>query len=90
MNKAELVEAVAAKAKISKAEAEGALNAVICSIEGALKKGEDVRLTGFGNFVRKNRKARMGRSPKTGKSIKIPASKTVAFKVSKALKEKLN
>ncbi|MCQ2752783.1 MAG: HU family DNA-binding protein [Bacilli bacterium] len=89
MNKAELVEAVAAKAKLSKADAEAALNAVICATEGALKKGDEVRLTGFGTFARKNRKARTGINPATRKPIKIPASKTVAFKVSKALKAKL-
>ena len=89
MNKAELVEAAATKAKVSRAEVEAVLDAIVCATEGALKKGDDVRLTGFGNFVVKNRKARTGVNPATGKKIKIAASKTVAFKVSKALKAKL-
>lgn len=89
MNKAELVEAVATKAKLTKSDAECAINAAICAMEGALKKGGDVRVTGFGALVVKNRKARTGINPKTGKKIKIAASKTVAFKASKTLKEKL-
>lgn len=89
MNKAELIEAVANKAKLSKSGAETAVNAVLCAIEGSLKKGEEVRVTGFGTLLVKKRKARTGTNPSTGKAIKIPASKTVAFKVSKTLKEKL-
>jgi len=89
MNKAELVEAVATKAKLSKSAAEDVIDATICVVEGALKKGDDIRVTGFGSLVVKKRKARKGTNPSTGKTITIPASKTVAFKVSKALKAKL-
>jgi len=89
MNKAELVEAVAAKAKLSKSAAEDVIDATISVVEGALKKGDDIRVTGFGSLVVKKRKARKGTNPSTGKTITIPASKTVAFKVSKALKAKL-
>lgn len=89
MNKAELVEAVATKAKLSKSAADAAVNAGLCAIEGALKKGDEIRITGFGSLVIRKRKARKGTNPSTGKTITIPASKTVAFKVSKALKAKL-
>jgi len=89
MNKAELVEAVATKAKLSKSVAEQAINAGLCVAEAALKKGEEIRVTGFGTLVVRRRKARKGTNPSTGKSITIPASKTVAFKVSKSLKAKL-
>lgn len=89
MNKTELIEAVAEKAKVSKSTAEAVLNATGCAIEGALKKGQPVRIAGFGAFTVKRRKARNGINPATRKPIKIAASKTVAFKVSKTVKEKL-
>ncbi len=89
MNKAELVEAVATKAKTSKSDAEKVIDASIEVIIANLKKGGDVRVTGFGSLVVKKRKARKGTNPATGKTITIPASKTVGFKVSKALKAKL-
>ena len=90
MNKAELVEAVAEKAELSKRDAEAAVDAVLEVIEAAVVKGEEVKLPGFGIFSKKARAAREGTNPSNQKKIKIPASNTVAFKVSKAFKEKLN
>ena len=90
MNKAELVEAVAEKAELSKRDAEAAVDAVLEVIEAAVVKGEEVKLSGFGIFSKKARAAREGTNPSNQKKIKIPASNTVAFKVSKAVKEKLN
>ena len=90
MNKAELVEAVAEKAELSKRDAEAAVDAVLEVIEAAVVTGEEVKLSGFGIFSKKARAAREGTNPSNQKKIKIPASNTVAFKVSKAFKEKLN
>jgi len=90
MNKAELVEKVAVKAELSKRDAEAAVDAVFEVIENSLVKGEEVKLSGFGIFANKKRAAREGTNPATQQKISIPASATVAFKVSKALKEKLN
>ncbi len=90
MNKAELINAVSELAEISKREAEKAVNAVFDEIEKALLKGEEVKISGFGIFEKKERKAREGSNPATHEKITIAASKTVNFKPSKALKEKLN
>jgi DNA-binding protein HU-beta len=90
MNKAELVLEVAEKAEVSKRDAEAAVDAVFEVIEGALVKGEEVKLSGFGIFEKKQRAAREGTNPATQAKIQIPASASVGFKVSKALKDKLN
>jgi DNA-binding protein HU-beta len=90
MNKAELVLAVAEKAEVSKRDAEAVVDAVVEEIEKALVKGENVKISGFGIFEKKQRAAREGTNPATQQKIKIPASNGVAFKASKALKEKLN
>jgi DNA-binding protein HU-beta len=90
MNKAELVLAVAEEAEISKRDAEAAVEAVVKVIEDTLVKGEEVKLSGFGIFAKKQRAAREGTNPATQAKIKIPASASVSFKVSKALKDKLN
>lgn len=91
MNKAELVGAVqkALGKDTSKATAERAVEAVIESIKGGLKKGKAVQLVGFGTFKVVNRKARLGINPKTGAKIKIKASKGVKFGAGKDLKSKL-
>ena len=86
MNKVELINAVAAKAELSKKDAEKAVSAVIASIEEALKGGEKVQLIGFGTFEVKERAARTGHNPLTGASIEIAASKVPAFKAGAALK----
>ena len=90
MNKTDLIDAIAAKADISKKDAEVALKATIESIEEALKNNEKVVLVGFGTFSVKERAARTGRNPSTGKTIKIAASKAPAFKAGKELKDIIN
>ena len=80
MNKAELIEAIASEAKLSKADAKRALDAFIDATGKALKKGDRVALVGFGSFSVAKRAARKGRNPQSGKEIKIPAKKVVKFK----------
>ena len=89
MNKVELINAVAAKTGFSKKDADKAVNAVIASVEDALKAGEKVQLIGFGTFEVKERAARTGRNPQTGAAVKIAASKVPAFKAGAALKKAL-
>ena len=90
MNKGELVDAVAKDAKISKGEAQAAVDSVVDNITGALKRGNKVTLVGFGTFATSNRSAREGRNPQTGKPIKIPAKKVAKFAPGKALKDAIN
>ena len=87
MNKAELIDAVADSADLSKASAGRALDAAITTITKALKKGDTVTLVGFGTFSVRKRAARTGRNPRTGQEIKIKASKVPGFKAGKALKD---
>ena len=87
MTKAELISKMAAGAKISKVAAGKALDAFVDSVKVALKKEEKVTLVGFGTFSVSNRKTRMGRNPRTGKEIKIPARMVPKFKAGKAFKE---
>lgn len=90
MNKSELIDRIAEKADLSKADAGRALDAVVEGITAALKEGEQVALVGFGTFVAKERAARTGRNPQTGAEIKIAAARVPAFKAGKALKDALN
>ncbi len=90
MNKAELVDAVASAANLSKADAGRAVDAVVNSITAALKKGQQVAVVGFGTFGVKHRAARNGRNPRTGETIKINASNVPGFKAGKALKDAVN
>lgn len=90
MNKAEFVEAVAAKGEMSKQDAGAAVDAVLDSLTDAMKSGDQVTLIGFGTFLVRDRPARDGRNPRTGETIKIPASKMPSFKAGKALKEAVN
>ena len=90
MNKTELVAAIAAKAELSKKDAEKALNAFVGAVEDALKKGEKIQLVGFGTFEVRERAARTGRNPQTGAEMKIDAAKVPAFKAGKALKDLIN
>ena len=90
MNKAELIEHVAKKAELTKADAQRAVEALIEGIKGTLKKGGEVRLVGFGTFSVAKRAATTGRNPRTGEAIKIPASKQPKFKAGKELKEAVN
>lgn len=86
-NKAELIEKVAEKADLTKKDATTAVDAVFSTIQDLLADGEKVQLIGFGNFEVRDRAARKGRNPQTGKEISIPASKVPAFKPGKALKD---
>lgn len=90
MNKNDLVAHVAEVAELSKADAGKAVDAVFDSIIDALKKGDDVRLVGFGTFAVAERAASEGRNPRTGEKISIPASKQPKFKAGKALKDAVN
>ncbi len=90
MTKTELVDRIAAKAAITKASAEKALNAFTSSVSDALKKGDKVTLVGFGTFSTAKRAARKGRNPQTGKEIKIKASTAPKFKAGKSLKDAVN
>ena len=90
MNKTELIEAIAASADLPKAAAGRALDAMIDAITGALKKDDQVVLVGFGTFAVKERAARTGRNPQTGKPIEIAAAKIPGFRAGKALKDAVN
>ncbi|WP_230116433.1 nucleoid-associated protein HU-beta [Serratia marcescens] len=90
MNKSQLIDKIAAGADISKVAAGRALDAVIASVTDSLKAGDDVALVGFGSFTVRERSARTGRNPQTGKEIKIAAAKVPAFRAGKALKDAVN
>jgi DNA-binding protein HU-beta len=90
MNKGELIEAVAAAADLTKADATKAVEAVLDTVTRTLKKGDQVSIVGFGSFSVKSRAARQGRNPKTGATIDIPASRVPGFKAGKALKDAVN
>ena len=85
MNKAELIDAMAAKAKLSKADSKKALDAFTATLADALKKGDRISLIGFGSFSVSKRAARKGRNPRTGKEIKIAAMKVIKFKAGAGL-----
>jgi len=86
MNKAELVAAIAAKAEVSKKDAEKMVGAFTAVVADELKKGKKVALIGFGTFETRKRAARTGKNPQTGAAIKIAAATVPAFKAGKALK----
>ncbi|MEM7357752.1 MAG: HU family DNA-binding protein [Pseudomonadota bacterium] len=90
MNKTELIDLIATRADISKSSAGDALEAVLDGITGSLASGNSVTLVGFGTFSVSRRSARDGRNPRTGETIKIPASNLAKFKAGKALKDALN
>mgnify|MGYP000638277298 FL=1 len=90
MTKADLVNAIAEKAGLSKADAEKALKAVTDAVTDALKADEKVSLVGFGTFSVGERAARQGQNPQTGAKINIPAAKVPKFKAGKALKDAVN
>jgi DNA-binding protein HU-beta len=91
MNKSELVDALADATGMTKADSGKAIDALFDTDSGviatALKKGERVQITGFGTLETKQRKARTGRNPRTGETIKIPATKTPSFRAGKGLKD---
>jgi nucleoid DNA-binding protein len=90
MNKSELIDTIAKTADLSKTKAEEALNATITAVTTALKKGDEVKLIGFGTFKVSNRAATTGRNPRTGEAIQIAASKQAKFVAGKALKDAVN
>jgi len=90
LNKNELIANVAEAAGLSKADATKAVDSVFNSITGALKRGNEVRLVGFGTFSVAQRAASKGRNPRTGAPINIPASKQPKFKAGKQLKDAVN
>jgi len=90
VNKNELVDAVATATELKKADAAKAVDSVFEAISSALKKGDEVRLVGFGTFSVQETKDRSGRNPRTGEKIEIAASKSAKFKAGKTLKEALN
>lgn len=90
MNKSQLISSVAQDTGLTKKDTERALNSIVQNIEQALAAGQRVSLVGFGTFEVRPRKARMGRNPRTGEAIEIPAAKVPAFKPGKALREIVN
>ena len=90
MKKAELVEAVAKAAGLTKADATRAIDATFETIKKALAKGNKVPVAGFGTFAVSKRAAREGRNPRTGEVVKISARKAVTFKAGTALKDAVN
>lgn len=90
MKKAEMIETLATATGLSKADTEKVFNATFDLFKSELEKGNEVSVSGFGKFKISERAARTGRNPATGETIEIKASKSVAFKVGKELKDKLN
>jgi len=90
MSKKDLIDAVAKECELSKEKAGTAVDAVLEHIKASMKKGEEVRIPDFGTFKVAKRKAREGRNPATGATIKIPAARVPKFSPSKGLKESMN
>ena len=90
MNRAELIDAIASNAGLSKADAKKALDGFVDATTSALKKGDRISLVGFGSFSVSKRAARTGRNPQTGKEIKIAAKNVVRFKAGSDLSSKVN
>ncbi|MBO5540223.1 MAG: HU family DNA-binding protein [Muribaculaceae bacterium] len=89
MNKTELINAIAAEAKLTKVQAKAALEATLNAIEGTLVKGDKVALIGFGTFSIQKKAAREGVNPSNGKKIQIPAKNVVKFKAGAELAKKV-
>ena len=90
MNKSELINAIAERANLSKADAGRSLDVLIKTIETTLKSGDSIALVGFGTFAVKDRAERTGRNPQTGQEITIAASRVPSFKPGKGLKDAVN
>ncbi|AKG11482.1 HU family DNA-binding protein [Moraxella bovoculi] len=90
MNKQELITAISDKTGLTKAQSKAALDATLTVITDTLTQGDEVALVGFGSFAIKTHRKRMGRNPKTGESLTIPAKKAIAFKAGKGLKDAVN
>jgi DNA-binding protein HU-beta len=89
MNKADLIERVAGELELTRAAAERSVASVIEGIKQGVKKDKIVQLVGFGTFTIRQRKARTGRNPQTGESIRIKASKSVGFRAGKSFKDEI-
>ena len=90
MNQAELIASVAERAGLTKADAGKAVEALVATITDALKRGDEVRIAGFGSFAISERAERQGRNPQTGAQITIAASRAARFTAGKAVKDALN
>ncbi len=86
MTKAQFIQNVSKKVKLSKAQTAKIMDALLGELQGLLKKGDSIALTGFGTFLVTRRKARKGRNPRTGEPMKIPATKVPRFRPGKHLK----
>ena len=89
MNKAELIRSVAGKANLSRTDARAAVEAVVSTIQAAMKNGDKVSLVGFGTFSAPTRPARPGRNPQTGEAIQIPARKVPKFTPGRSLRDSI-
>ena len=90
MTKAELIDDIAKRSGLSRAQARMAIEAFVESVTANLKKGEEVRIVGFGSFMPVARAAGLARNPRTGAQVKRPASKTARFRIGESLKSALN
>ncbi len=90
MNQRDLADVVAYETGTSRSRAMASVNVVFETIAGALREGADVRITGFGGFEIRQRKARTGRNPRTGETVEIPATRSPVFRPAKALKDRIN
>lgn len=90
MNKAQLIERLAEKTKLTKSQSEVVLDAALEIIRKTVARGDEVKLVGFGTFSRLNRKSRTGRNPKTGQPVSIPGAKVPRFKPGKEFKDSMN
>lgn len=90
MNKNELITSASEISGISKKTTEEVVKATLIAIETALQNGETVKIPGFGTFEIRNRSARVGKNPRTGEMVEIPASKAPVFKAGKVLKDAVN
>ena len=87
MNKTELIAAMAENSGLTKKDCEAALTAFTCAVETAMKGGDKVQLVGFGTFETKARPARVGRNPRTGAPVRIPARRAVRFRPSRTIED---
>ena len=87
MNKSQLIDLIAGETKMTKAQTERMLDTTLEAIKKTVKKGDEVKLVGFGTFTKAKRKARMGRNPQTGKAIKIPAAWYPKFRAGSEFKD---
>jgi len=90
MTKAELIEDIVQRSGLTRAQAKAGLDAFVASVAASLKRGEEVRLVGFGSFTPVSRAAGLARNPRTGAEVKRAASKTARFRIGEALKTSLN